>query len=122
LIKYSNEEKNMELEKKLALLNENSSLKDIQVYINEMIETRGFDKETPQEVMLLLVEEIGELAKEIRKKTNMKMDVNKNKDEDIEGEIADVFIYVLSMCRALNINIFDAFKNKEIINCSRTWK
>jgi NTP pyrophosphatase (non-canonical NTP hydrolase) len=112
----------MKLEEKLDLLNESSSLSDIQAYINEMIETRRFDKETPQEIMLLLVEEVGELAKEIRKKTNMKLDITKKKEQDIEGEIADVFIYVLSMCRALDVDMFKAFKNKEIINCSRTWK
>lgn len=112
----------MELKDKLELLNENSSLQDIQKYVNEMIEVRGFEKETPQDIMLLLTEEVGELAKAIRKTTHIKMDINKKDDYDTAGEIADIFMYIVSMCRALNIDLFKAFKDKEKINCNRTWK
>lgn len=74
--------------------------------------------------MLFLTEEMGELAKEVRKSTKHKIDINKkeNREIDIEGEIADVFIYILSMCRAMNINLLEAFKNKEERNCKREWK
>lgn len=112
----------MELKDKLELLNENTSLKDIQNYVNEMIEIRGFEKETPQDIMLLLTEEIGELAKAIRKTTHMKIDINKKYDCDVEGELVDVFMYIMSMCRVLNVDLFKAFKDKEKINCDRTWK
>lgn len=74
--------------------------------------------------MLFLTEEMGELAKEVRKSTKHKIDINKkeNKEIDIEGEIADVFIYILSMCRVMNINLLEAFKEKEEKNCKREWK
>lgn len=74
--------------------------------------------------MLFLTEEMGELAKEVRKSTKHKIDINKkeNREIDIEGEIADVFIYILSMCRVMNINLLEAFKNKEERNCKREWK
>lgn len=72
--------------------------------------------------MLLLTEEIGELAKEVRKLEDLKLDVNKPNDRDIEGEIADVFIYILSMCEALNIDMLSAFKEKEEKNSNREWK
>lgn len=87
-----------------------------------MIEIRGFSKETPQDVMLLLTEEVGELAKEIRKSRKYYLDTNKNNELDVEGEIADVFIYILSMCRVMNVNLIEAFKNKEERNCKREWK
>ena len=110
------------LEKELSNLNDKSSLKDIQSYINKMIEERGFDNETPQDVMLLLTEEIGELAKEVRNTTNIKMDVNSTRKSDVSGEIADVFMYILSMCRVMNIDLFEALKEKEERNLKRTWK
>lgn len=112
-----------ELLKKLNTLNENSSIKDIQEYANKMIEERGFEDETPQDILMLLTEELGELAKEVRKSTSIKIDVNKTKREShIEEEIADVFNYLLAMCRATNVNLFEAFKKKEEINMKRTWK
>lgn len=110
------------LKLQLQKMNNKTSLEDIQKYVNEMIEIRGFTNETPQDVMLLLTEEIGELAKEVRKTTHIKMDVAKSRKLDVEGEIADVFMYLLSMCRVMNINLLDAFKNKEERNCDREWK
>ena len=113
---------NQYLKEQLSKINENTSLKEIQKYVNDMIEIRGFNEETPQDIMLLLTEEIGELAKEIRKTTSIKMDINKRKELDVEGEIADVFMYILSMCRVMNINLVEAFKNKENKNCEREWR
>lgn len=110
------------LKEQLSKLNENTTLKDLQKYVNDMIEIRGFSKETPQDVMLLLTEEVGELAKEIRKSRKYYLNTNKNNELDVEGEIADVFIYILSMCRVMNVNLLEAFKNKEEKNCKREWK
>lgn len=113
---------NVDLLKKLELMNDEISLKELQGYVNDMIDVRGFQDETAQDIMLLLTEEVGELARAIRKTTNMKTDTNKKYDIDIEGEIVDVFNYLLSMCRVLNIDLLTAFKNKEKVNCNRTWK
>ena len=113
---------NQDLEQWMNKFDENTSLNEIQEYINEMIKTRGFDKETPQDVMLLLTEEIGELAKEVRKTTSIKMEEASRKKIDLEGEIADVFMYVLAMCRATNVDLLEALKNKEKKNYNREWK
>lgn len=110
------------LKEQLSKLDENTTLEDLQKYVNDMIEIRGFSKETPQDIMLLLTEEVGELAKEIRKSRKYYLDTNKNNELDVEGEIADVFIYILSMCRVMNVNLLEAFKNKEKRNCKREWK
>jgi len=110
------------LEEELNSLNEKSSLRDIQTYINKMIEERGFKEETAEDVMLLLTEEVGELAKEIRKNRKFKLDVEKSSQPDVSGEIADVFMYILSMCRVMNIDLLEALKEKEKRNLKRTWK
>jgi len=110
------------LEEELNTLNEKSSLKDIQMYINKMIEERGFKEETAEDVMLLLTEEVGELAKEIRKNRKFKLDVEKSSQPDVSGEIADVFMYILSMCRVMNIDLLEALKEKEKRNLKRTWR
>lgn len=53
----------MELKEKLELLNEKSSVTEIQKYIKDMKKARKFDGVTIEREMMLFVEEIGELAK-----------------------------------------------------------
>ena len=80
----------------LETINERSSLTALQHYIHEMVVRRGFDKETPRDVLLLMVEEVGELAKAVRKYVGLKTDEEKkDKYPALEGELADVLIYLL---------------------------
>ena len=110
------------LREKLLKMGENTTLREIQEYIDEMVNIRGWQNETPQDAMLLLTEEIGELAKEVRKScTYIQNDVNKNRADDLNGEAADVFLMVLALCRTLDIDLLQAFKEKELINCNRKW-
>lgn len=104
-------------------LNKSMNLGEIQNYIKSVIDIRGFGSYPIEQEMLLLIEEVGELAKAIRKeKTNMGIDKSKSQNYDaIESEIADVFIVLTSICNALNINLFDVFYQKERINVERTW-
>ena len=51
----------------LKKLSGKSSINEIQSYIKEVMEIRGFNKEKSSDKILLLVEEVGELAKAIRK-------------------------------------------------------
>lgn len=96
---------------------------DIQNYIKQVITMRGFGQQPVEQELLLLTEEIGELAKAIRKdKTTMAIDNQKIKNYDsIESEIADVFIVLTSICNTLNINLYDAIIEKEQINIKRNW-
>ena len=105
-------------------LNEKNSLNEIQSYIKEIIAIRGFSKQRVQDKMLLLLEETGELAKAIRKMLpEASIDYEKiGNYTDIEEEIADVFIVLVSICNRLNINLYDAIKKKEKKNIKRKWK
>lgn len=105
------------------LKNENS-LNEVQSYIKEVIKLRGFSEQNIEKTMLLLTEEIGELAKAIRKdKTSMSIDNNKISNYDtIESEVADVFIVLCSICNKLDIDLFSAVKDKEKENINRIWK
>lgn len=105
-------------------LNSNNSLEEVQKYIKKVIKIRGFENQEIEKTMLLLIEEVGELAKSIRKNdTNMCIDNEKiNHYDTIESEIADVFIVLNSICNKLNIDLYTALKNKEQENIKRTWK
>lgn len=104
-------------------LNENNTLKEVQQYIKDVIEIRGFANQEIEKTMLLLLEEVGELAKSIRKNaTNMSIDKNKiNNYDTIESEVADVFIVLSSVCNKLDIDLYKALKDKEEENIKRIW-
>lgn len=103
-------------------INANSSLNDIQKYITKMMQANDFNN-TPLELFCYLAEEVGEVAKEIRKtQSNMEMDLEKEYESCLKHEIADVFIYLLAICNSYNIDLLKAFKDKEKINLNRDWK
>lgn len=100
-----------------------STMQDIQAYIHNVITMRGFAEESPQDVLLMLTEELGELAKAVRKVSGLPMDVqHTNSLGSIEEEVADVFILLVSLCNVLGISLFDAVVAKEELNCKRVWK
>lgn len=107
----------------LKKLSDKSSINEIQSYIKEVMEIRGFNKEKSSDKILLLVEEVGELAKAIRK-NERKLGIDKTKEynySSIESEIADIFIVLLSICDILNIDLLKVFLEKEEENIKRTW-
>ena len=105
------------------LLNNKNTLREVQKYIKDVIKIRGFADQPVEQTMLLLIEEVGELAKAIRKDaTTMSTDKEKIEHYDtIESEVADVFIVLSSVCNKLNIDLYDAIKIKEKENIKRQW-
>lgn len=105
-------------------LSRETSLPDIQKYIKQVIDIRGFGNQSTEASLLLLLEEVGELAKAVRKNTQgMSVDTKRiNNYDTIESEVADVLIVLISICNNLGIDLFDALKEKEKVNCSRTWR
>ena len=107
----------------LKKLSDKSSINEIQSYIKKVMEVRGFNKEKSSDKILLLVEEVGELAKAIRK-NEKKLGIDKTKEynySSVESEIADVFIVLLSICDILNMDLLKVFLEKEEENIKRTW-
>lgn len=79
----------------------------MQKYIKDIIEVRNF-KTTLLERICLLTEEVGELAKEVRKtKNNIGIDVNKKYNSNLENEITDVFICLMGMCELIDMDIVE---------------
>lgn len=113
---------NRDLKEMLDRMDENTTLGELQTYVNTMIDVRGFSKETEQEVMLLLTEEMGELAKEVRKSIGYKLDTRAEKKAHTGEEIADVFLYLLALCRLTGDDLLQSVIEKEKINCTRKWE
>jgi len=101
-------------------LNSKPTLADFQQYVQDMVVERGFDKETAPHMFMMLMEECGEMAKAARKLSNIKTDKN-SQVHNLGHEAADVFMYLLDICNHFDIDLEQAFREKEEINKQRTW-
>lgn len=97
------------------------TLPEYQKLIAKLVTERGFEKETVPEVFTLLIEEVGELAKAIRKYNGQKVDKN-SKHHDVEEELADVFWLVIDLANRLDVDLAQAFEAKETKNQKRNWE
>jgi NTP pyrophosphatase (non-canonical NTP hydrolase) len=104
-------------------LGKNPTLADIQQYVADMEKERGFTKVTLLETYLLLVEEVGELAKCIRKSshTSMRTDTARKYQDDAAEEIADIIMVLTAVANRLDVDIEQAFRDKEELNKQRVW-
>lgn len=106
------------------LLSADSSLKEIQSYVQKTLKERGFDDETIAQKFMLLLEEMGEFAHAARKRADIKVDEAKwvDNEQNLQDEAADVLMYLLDICNKLDIDLTEAFLAKEEKNQKRTWK
>lgn len=108
------------MESKLHL-KEDPQLKDFQNYIAEMLKERGFEGQSIERIFLRFMEECGELAKAVRKGTGLHVDADSEHFE-VAHELADVFNYLLDIANHFNVDLEQAFRDKEEINKKRTWQ
>jgi len=103
-------------------LKEHPTLKDVQDYVREMEQERGFDKTTPNlQTCLHLGEEVGELFKAVRKAEKMRID-EASAVGSVDEELADILIYILALANRYGIDLEQALREKEEVNKKREWK
>ena len=102
-------------------LKDSPTLADLQRYVQDMVIERGFHEETIAQRFMLLMEESGEFAKAARKAEGIRS-ADDSKIKELTHEAADVLIILLGLCNMLNIDLEQAFREKEEHNKKRTWK
>jgi len=117
--------------KKISFPN-NPTLPLLQKYVQEKCIERGFTKASNLETYLLLTEEVGELAKAIRKKIALFTEKAKEHPSDqakeqtiqdnLAEEMADVLSYLLDLANRFDVDLAESFKRKEAENDQRTWQ
>lgn len=90
----------------------------LQYYYEKVSNRRGWNKETPRDTMLLLTEEIGELARAIRKSQGLKRDDGYD-DVGLLDELADVQLYLVHLANSLGVRLDEAVNQKEAKNEER---
>jgi dCTP diphosphatase len=69
---------------------------------NELRDWRKFHD--PRSLILALCSEVGELAHIFRWRKHSSKNLSRSTCETVEGEIADIFIFLMSLCIELDIN------------------
>lgn len=99
------------------------TFKDLQQYVADMEEERGFTKVSLLQTYVLFVEEVGELAKYIRKhQDGMRLDIAKQYSSSIAEEMADILLVLTAVANRLGVDLETAVREKEEINKQRVWK
>jgi NTP pyrophosphatase (non-canonical NTP hydrolase) len=105
----------------MAHLQADPTLRVLQDYLASVCQERGWTKDTPAEKFVLFVEEVGELAKAIRKESGLYKEAAKTHHFSLEEEFADVLSYLLDLANCYRVDLEVAFRAKEKINETRTW-
>lgn len=103
------------------ILKENPTIQDFQQYVREMKIARGF-RQDPIYECCLLAEETGELISAVRKHTKGGSIGSGSEPGNVKLELADVLIYLCSIANMHDIDLEEAFREKEEINRQRVWK
>ncbi len=104
-------------------LKEKPTLQDLQQHISEVCRERGWDKNTHTEKFLLFVEEVGELAKEIRNTSGLYSKKAKSEEAraHLEEEFADVLNYLMDLANTFDVDLEKAYRDKHRVNETRSW-
>jgi len=98
------------------------TLADLQAYIKAICKQRGWDKNSDTEIFMLLMEEVGELAKAIRNAKAMYQEKGKEgAANNLKEEFADVLNYLLDLANYFDVDLEQAFREKDKINRNREW-
>lgn len=93
----------------------------IEEILAEFAKQRDWDKfHSPKNLAMALSVEASELVEIFQWLTEeQSYDLDEKKMQHVKEEIADVTIYILNLCRKLNINLESAILNKIEINSSK---
>ncbi len=106
----------------MAYLKDSPTLRDLQDYIAAVCQERGWTKDRPADKFVLFIEEVGELAKAMRKRAGLYEEKARQRDLSVEEEFADVLSYLLDLANAYHVDLEQAFREKEALNASRKWE
>ncbi len=102
-------------------LKSDPTLKDLQEYVAQAVKERGFDKDTVEQRFMLLLEEVGEFAKAARGRAGMPF-ADDTETKEMAHEAGDVLNVLLGICNLLEIDLEQAYRDKEELNKKRTWQ
>lgn len=101
---------------KVAPLSEKPTLTELQEHIRAVVAQKGWSTD-PNEIFVLFTEEVGELAKELRRAWKHG---NGAVRENAAAELADVLMYLLDLANTFDVDLEQAMRKKLAYNETRT--
>ena len=106
-----------------------ASMADYQRYIHELEEMHGWLSVDLVHNCFLMGEEVGELFKAVRKVNRLFEEGQSAPDEaeraarvaHVGEELVDVLNYLMAIANRLDIDVEQAFRDKNALNQTRTW-
>jgi len=103
-------------------LPENPTIKDLQEFVAARCRERGWDNRSDIERLMFLTEEVGEVAKEIRKLSGKYGYKHPGTTEHLAEELVDVLNFIIDIANANDINLEEAFRAKWTAVATRRWE
>jgi len=100
----------------------NPTLGDLQRYIAARCKERGWDKHSDIEKLMFLTEEVGEVAKEVRRMTGKHGYKRPENTDHLGEELADVLNFVFDIANSNDIDLEKAFRAKWDTVATRIWE
>jgi NTP pyrophosphatase (non-canonical NTP hydrolase) len=104
------------MKKAEAALSDAVTLPELQTFIAALVDKKGWSKD-PNEIFVLLTEEVGEVAKEIRRTWKQGAVAVR---PSLAAELADVLFYVANLASIHGIDLAKAVRDKAAFNETRT--
>ncbi len=86
------------------------SLKEIQNQVDEWISKLKIGYYKPLEILAQMVEEVGELSRELNNRYGPRIKKSPKDTADISSEMADILFAVVCLANSHNINLDEAWK------------
>ncbi len=104
------------------MLKDQPTLRDCQDFHIWLDKEKGFSRDLPLNVMLL-VEEVGEVAKEVRRIMHYTTDdvLRERAREHLKEELADCLAYIAKLANYTDIDLENAYVKKMRYNIERVW-
>lgn len=97
-----------------------ADLRELQSLVSKIRQERGFTMD-PLRIFVLLDEEVGEIARELKRTWSLNYDPFSK--QDLEDEIADVLVCLLALANQFEIDVEKALTEKLLCKDSqRKWK
>lgn len=90
----------------------------LQSYYGRAAGRRGWDQEGARDTLLMLTEELGELARAVRKAEGLSR-AGGYQEVNVAHEVADVQLYLVHLANTLGVDLATAVSDKERINAAR---
>jgi NTP pyrophosphatase (non-canonical NTP hydrolase) len=85
-------------------------MKNEQEEVDKWIKQCGYGYFNPHEILARLVEETGELAREINHRFGAKKKKSSEKENEIGDEISDIIFTVICLANSLDIDLDESFE------------